>query len=173
MVNMPNAVEMQAITKRFPGVVANDCASLSIRSGEIHALLGENGAGKTTLMNVLYGLYQPEGGRILVRGEPATMTGAARRPSSSGIGMVHQHFSAGAYSDRGREHHVGDAARSPHLLLDLSSSIEKGSRWRERQHSTGLALRAGRHWSSSPGSVGEQQRVEIAKALYLGAVSTC
>src|SRR5439155_26058096 len=85
------AIEMRGITKRYPGVVANDGIDLIVRPGEIHALLGENGAGKTTLMNVLYGLATPDEGQILMNGEPVRITG----PSDAikrGIDMVHQHF---------------------------------------------------------------------------------
>ena len=85
------ALEMRGITKRYPGVVANDHIDLEIRPGEIHALLGENGAGKTTLMNVLYGLAVPDEGEILLDGKPVNIAG----PSDAiarGIGMVHQHF---------------------------------------------------------------------------------
>ena len=66
-------VSMRRIEKRFPGVLANDRVDFEARPGEIHALLGENGAGKTTLMNILYGIYQPDGGEILIRGEPAVV----------------------------------------------------------------------------------------------------
>ena len=82
---------MRGITKRYPGVVANDHIDLDVRPGEIHALLGENGAGKTTLMNILYGLARPDEGQILLDGQPVSMTG----PSDAiarGISMVHQHF---------------------------------------------------------------------------------
>ena len=85
------ALEMRAITKRYPGVVANDHIDLEVRPGEIHALLGENGAGKTTLMNVLYGLAKPDEGVILLDGQEVTIAG----PSDAiarGISMVHQHF---------------------------------------------------------------------------------
>src|SRR5260370_11291624 len=85
------ALEMRGITKRYPGVVANDSIDLDIRPGEIHALLGENGAGKTTLMNILYGLARPDAGQILLDGEEVHLTG----PSDAinrGISMVHQHF---------------------------------------------------------------------------------
>src|SRR5688500_12055761 len=87
----PPALEMRGITKRFPGIVANDAISLDVRKGEIHALLGENGAGKSTLMNILYGLVAPDEGEILIDGE----TAAIRDPADAiarGIGMVHQHF---------------------------------------------------------------------------------
>ena len=84
-------IELQAITKRFPGVTANDHVDLAVRTGEIHAIVGENGAGKSTLMRVLYGLYQPDAGTIRVRGEPVAIE-SPRRALEFGIGMVHQHF---------------------------------------------------------------------------------
>src|SRR5213593_2807132 len=84
-------LELKGITKRFPGVVANDSIDFDLRRGEVHALLGENGAGKSTLMNVLYGLYRADEGEIVLNGEPITFhsPGDAIR---AGIGMVHQHF---------------------------------------------------------------------------------
>src|SRR6201996_8698856 len=84
-------LELRAITKRFGALVANDAISLVVEPGEIHALLGENGAGKSTLMNVLYGLYQPEDGQILVDDVPVTFKGPGDA-MAAGIGMVHQHF---------------------------------------------------------------------------------
>ena len=87
----PYAIEMLHITKRFPGIIANDDITLQLRHGEIHALLGENGAGKSTLMSVLFGLYQPEKGEIRKDGETVSI----RNPNDAtalGIGMVHQHF---------------------------------------------------------------------------------
>src|SRR5204863_8053772 len=85
------AVEMRGIVKRFPGVVANNGIDLSVRRGEIHALLGENGAGKTTLMNILFGLYHPDEGEIRVNGQPVRF-GSARDAVLAGLAMVHQHF---------------------------------------------------------------------------------
>src|SRR5437870_10682602 len=82
---------MRGITKKFPGIVANDDVSLDVLKGEVHALLGENGAGKSTLMNILYGLYKADEGEIRLQGKPATFT-SARDAIEAGIGMVHQHF---------------------------------------------------------------------------------
>ena len=85
------AIEMLNITKRFPGIVANDNITLQLKKGEIHALLGENGAGKSTLMSVLFGLYQPEEGEIRKNGQKVTINNP-NDANELGIGMVHQHF---------------------------------------------------------------------------------
>ena len=84
-------IELRGITKRFPGVVANRDIDLVIRAGEIHALVGENGAGKSTLMKVLYGMYLPEEGQILVNGTVSPFRGP-NDAIAAGVGMVHQHF---------------------------------------------------------------------------------
>ena len=84
-------LELRAITKRFPGVLANDDVNFDLRRGEVHALLGENGAGKSTLMNILYGLYRPDGGEIRLNGKPVSFSSASDA-IDAGIGMVHQHF---------------------------------------------------------------------------------
>jgi len=88
---MVNAVEMRGIVKRFPGVLANDRVNFDLRTGEIHALLGENGAGKSTLMNILAGLYRQEEGTIRVHDQPVSFR-SPRAAIEHGIGMVHQHF---------------------------------------------------------------------------------
>src|ERR1700687_1600392 len=82
---------MRGVRKEFPGVVASDNVDLDIRRGEVHALLGENGAGKSTLMNILYGLYRPDTGEILLHGKPVSFS-SARDAIRAGIGMVHQPF---------------------------------------------------------------------------------
>jgi general nucleoside transport system ATP-binding protein len=88
---MPTAVELRGITKRFPGVVANDDVHFEASEGEVHALLGENGAGKSTLSNILTGLYRPDEGEILLGGKPVTFH-SPRDALDAGICMVHQHF---------------------------------------------------------------------------------
>src|ERR671914_1531211 len=84
-------LELKGITKRFPGVVANDDVHFELAKGEVHALLGENGAGRSTLVNILYGLYHPDEGEILLNGRPVRI-GSPRDAIDLGIGMVHQHF---------------------------------------------------------------------------------
>ena len=85
------SLELKGITKRFPGVLANDNVNISVQTGEILAMLGENGAGKTTLMNILYGLYTPDEGEVLVDGKTLQLSSPADS-IAAGIGMVHQHF---------------------------------------------------------------------------------
>ncbi|MFN2303897.1 MAG: ATP-binding cassette domain-containing protein, partial [Anaerolineales bacterium] len=88
---MTPILQLKDITKQFPGVLANDHINLRLEKGEILALLGENGAGKTTLMNILYGLYQPDEGEIIIKGESITCN-SPTDAIKAGIGMVHQHF---------------------------------------------------------------------------------
>src|SRR2546426_7684014 len=87
----PPVLELHGITKRFPGVLANDHVDFDLRRGEVHALLGENGAGKSTLMSILYGLYSADEGEILMNGEPVEIN-SPKAAIERGIGMVHQHF---------------------------------------------------------------------------------
>jgi ABC-type uncharacterized transport system ATPase subunit len=152
-------VVMEKITKRFPGVVANDEVDLTLATSEIHALVGENGAGKSTLMRVLYGLYPPDGGRILVRGREVRIT-SPRQAIAHGIGMVHQHF---VLVDRFTvtENIVLGAEGGPVLDLD-----EASKKVRELARGYGFAVRPDALVETL--SVGEEQRVEILKALYRG-----
>jgi simple sugar transport system ATP-binding protein len=156
-------LEMLGIRKEFPGVVANDRVSFDVRRGEVHALLGENGAGKSTLMNILYGLYRPDGGEIRLNGKPVSFS-SAREAIDAGIGMVHQHFMlipvmtvaenvvlgtepvrSGVFLDEpAAEQRVADLAQTLRFAVDPKALVEDIS-------------------------VGQQQRVEIMKALYRNA----
>ena len=157
------ALEMRGITKRYPGVVANDHIDLDVRRGEIHALLGENGAGKTTLMNVLYGLARPDEGRILMDGREIQIAG----PSDAiarGISMVHQHFMLVPVLSVAENVILGAETMSGPLFVD------------RREADRRIADLAGRFgFDLDPDakvgslSVGQQQRVEILKALYRDA----
>jgi len=160
MVDEAPVLELRGITKRFPGVVANDRVDFDLRRGEVHALLGENGAGKSTLVNVLYGLYQPDEGEVLVKGEPIRLH-SPKDAISHGIGMVHQHFMlipvmtvaenivlatepthAGLLLDyRAANKRVADLSRPFNFKIDPAARVESIT-------------------------VGQQQRVEILKALY-------
>jgi general nucleoside transport system ATP-binding protein len=157
------ALEMRGITKRYPGVVANDHIDLDIRPGEIHALLGENGAGKTTLMNVLYGLARPDEGQILLDGNEVHLTG----PSDAidrGINMVHQHFMLVPVLTVAENIVLGDETMTARYFLDRGEAhrriVELGRRF-------GFEVDPEAKVGSL--SVGWQQRVEILKALYRNA----
>jgi ABC-type uncharacterized transport system ATPase subunit len=157
------ALEMRGITKRYPGVVANDGIDLDIQPGEIHALLGENGAGKTTLMNILYGLARPDEGQILLDGTPV----AIRDPAdaiSRGIGMVHQHFMLVPVLSVADNILLGDETMANPVFIDRNESrrriLELGQRF-------GFEIDPDARVGSL--SVGWQQRVEILKALYRDA----
>jgi len=159
---MANAIELIGITKRFPGVIANDNVNLAVEKGEIHAVCGENGAGKSTLMKILYGMQPPDEGQILVNDKVVTLTS----PSDAidlGIGMVHQHFmladqltvmenvilgsepmKRGLIDFDGARTHLKAVAESYGLSIDPDDLVESLE-------------------------VGERQRVEIIKVLYRGA----
>lgn len=155
-------VKMRGIVKTFPGVVANDNVDIDVSAGEVLALLGENGAGKTTLMKVLYGLYRPDSGEILINDEPVSISS----PSDAidlGIGMVHQHFML-VPSLTVTENVVLGLRSSRGPLLDLEPAAR---RIEELASKYNLAVDPyAPVWQLS---VGEQQRVEIIKALYRGA----
>lgn len=155
-------IEMRGVSKRFPGVLANDHVDFDVASGEVHALLGENGAGKSTLMKILYGMYHPDEGEILLNGKPVTI----HSPTDAinlGIGMIHQHFmlvqtltvaenvALGLPSSRGV---LTDLDRVSERILELAKIY---------------SLRIDPDAYIWQLSVGQQQRVEIIKALYRGA----
>jgi general nucleoside transport system ATP-binding protein len=155
-------LELKGITKRFPGIVANDHVDFDLRRGEVHGLLGENGAGKSTLMNILYGLYHPDEGEIRLRGKSVRIH-SPREAIDLGIGMVHQHFMLIPVMTVA-ENIVLHAEPHRGPFLDIE---EAENRVREISKQFGLAVRPGARVESI--SVGMQQRVEILKALYRGA----
>jgi simple sugar transport system ATP-binding protein len=153
------AVELRGITKRFPGVVANSDITLSVRAGTIHAIVGENGAGKSTLMKILYGMYRPDEGEILVRGKPISFH-SPQQAIDVGIGMVHQHF---MLADNftvlenvvlGAERRHGIGAEAAAKITEISRQYGLGVEPDELMEDLG---------------VGDRQRVEILKVLYRGA----
>ncbi len=157
---MAPVLELRSITKRFPGVLANDHIDLSLQEGEIHALLGENGAGKTTLMNILYGLYQPDEGEIFVRGKRIEV----HSPSdaiAAGIGMVHQHFMLIPVFTVTENVMLGEEATRVAGILDRAAAA---ARIREISEQFHLAVEPEAYIKDLP--VGVQQRVEIIKLLY-------
>jgi general nucleoside transport system ATP-binding protein len=157
---MPPLLELSGITKRFPGVLANDHISLTLEPGEIHALLGENGAGKTTLMNILYGLYHPDEGKILVRGQEVRMSNP-EEAIRLGIGMVHQHFMLVPVFTVAENVMLGVETLKNGILLDRSRVAE---RIREISEQYGLLVDPNAFVKDL--AVGVQQRVEILKILY-------
>ena len=120
----PPVLELRGITKRFPGIVANDHVDLDVRAGEVHALLGENGAGKSTLMNVLSGLYHPDEGEILLRGKPVRF-GSAKDAIESGIGMVHQHFMLIPVMTVAENIVLATEPRKAGVLLDYDAAVKR------------------------------------------------
>jgi general nucleoside transport system ATP-binding protein len=154
------ALEMRNITKRYPGVTANDGISLDLRRGEIHALLGENGAGKTTLMNVLYGLARPDEGQILIDGRPVTIT-APSDAIARGISMVHQHFMLVPVLSVAENIVLGAETMANRVFLDRREADRRIAALAER---FGFDIDPDARVGTL--SVGQQQRVEILKALY-------
>jgi len=157
------ALEMRGISKGFPGVMANDGIDLSIRPGEIHALLGENGAGKSTLMNILYGLLTPDDGEILLDGRPTQISSPADA-IARGIGMVHQHFMLVPVFTVAENIVLGNETMANAVFLDIHRS-----EGRIRDLATQLGFEIDPDAKAADLSVGIQQRIEILKALYRGA----
>ena len=114
-------LQLRSITKRFGAFVANDAVDLDVHPGEIHCLLGENGAGKSTLMNVLYGLYQPDGGEIVIDGKVQHFDNP-RQAMAAGIGMVHQHFMLVEVFTVAENMILG---REPGFIMDINVAREK------------------------------------------------
>jgi len=162
-VDRPVVLELRGITKRFPGIVANDDVSFDLRQGEVHALLGENGAGKSTLMNVVYGLYRPDEGEIRINGEPVEI-GSTRAAIENGVGMVHQHFMLIPVMTVAENIVLATEPVRNGVLLDYAAA-EK----RVRELSTRFGLAVDPRATVEDITVGQQQRVEILKALYRGA----
>src|SRR6185436_12514215 len=153
-------LELRGITKRFPGVLANDRVDFDLRRGEIHALLGDNGAGKSTLMNILYGLYTPDDGEIVIRGEEVRMS-SPREAIERGIGMVHQHFML-----------IPVMTVAENIVLAVEPTRAGGLLDYRAASRTVSALAESFGFAIDPNAlieditVGQQQRVEILKALY-------
>jgi general nucleoside transport system ATP-binding protein len=156
-------LELHGITKRFPGVLANDHVDFDLHRGEVHALLGENGAGKSTLMNILYGLYHPDEGDILINGEPVRIS-SPREAIGHGIGMVHQHFMLIPVMTVAENVVLASEPRKGGVFLDYEAAVE-----RVRQLSAAFSFAIDPHAKVESITVGQEQRVEILKALYRGA----
>ena len=152
-------IEMLGITKRFPGIVANDNFTLQLRKGEIHALLGENGAGKSTLMSVLFGMYQPEEGIIKKNGEVVKINDP-NDATRLGIGMVHQHFKL-----------IDVFTVLDNIILGAETTKlgflqKKEARRKVEEISERYGLKVNLDAKVEDITVGMQQRVEILKMLY-------
>src|SRR5256714_3731585 len=161
---MRAAVELRGITKRFPGVVANEHVDFEAAEGEVHALLGENGAGKTTLSNILTGLYRPDEGEIVLFGRSVEFH-SPRDALDAGIAMVHQHFRLVSPFTVAENVVLGDHRDVGRSFLLHTRAIESKVGELSRRYGLAVEPRA-RIWQLS---LGEQQRVEILKALYQDA----
>jgi ABC-type uncharacterized transport system ATPase subunit len=155
-------LEMRGISKRFPGVIANDGVDFDVEAGEVHTLFGENGAGKSTLMRILYGIHKPDAGEIRINGEVTTIASPADA-IAQGIGMIHQHFML-----------VNTLTVAENVALGLRSTrrpLTDLSRVSDRIHelSEQYSLQVDPDATVWQLSVGERQRVEIIKALYRNA----
>ncbi len=156
---MDYIIEMIGITKEFPGIIANDNITLQVKKGEIHALLGENGAGKSTLMSVLFGLYQPEKGKIKIKGQDVKIN-SPLDANALGIGMVHQHFKL-VHNFTVLQNIILGVETTKNGLLEMSSAREKVMELSKKYN-----LMVDPDALISDITVGMQQRVEILKMLY-------
>lgn len=156
---MGSMIQLKEITKRFPGIVANDHISIDFEEGEIHTLAGENGAGKSTLMNILYGLYQPDEGELLIRGKPVKFS-SSRDSIRNKIGMVHQHFMLIPKLTVTENIIVGQEIGTA-FKVDRKTASERIKALSEQY---GLKINPDQRVAEL--SVTEQQRVEILKILY-------
>ena len=156
-------LEMRSIRKEFPGVIANDDVSFDVRRGEVHALLGENGAGKSTLMNILYGLYRPDGGEIRLNEKPVSFA-SARDAIQAGIGMVHQHFMLIPVMTVAENIVLGTEPVREGIFLDEAAADRRVSDMAKT-----FRFEVDPDALVQDISVGQQQRVEIMKALYRNA----
>jgi len=160
---MPPILELRGITKRFPGVLANDHIDLQLNKGEILALLGENGAGKTTLMNILYGLYSPDEGEIIIKGKP-TLIKYPNDAITAGVGMVHQHFMLIPVFTVTENVMLGNEYTRPGGFLDTLKAAKK-----VQEISNQFKLDIDPEALIEDLPVGLQQRVEIIKLLFRNA----
>jgi general nucleoside transport system ATP-binding protein len=156
-------LELRGMTKRFPGIVANDHIDFDLGRGEVHALLGENGAGKSTLMNVLYGLYHPDEGEIRIKGESVRIN-SPKDAIERGIGMVHQHFMLIPVMTVAENIVLASEPTRGGVLLDYGAARKRVT---ELSRTFNFAIEPDARIDEI--TVGQQQRVEILKALYRGA----
>jgi ABC-type uncharacterized transport system ATPase subunit len=163
MPERPQVLEMRHITKRFPGIVANDDVSFDLLEGEVHALLGENGAGKSTLMNILNGLYHADEGEILIKGNTVRL-GSPSASIGAGVGMVHQHFMLIPVMTVAENIVLAEEPTRNGIVFDVR---EAERRVQEISDRYGLAVDPAAKIEDI--TVGQQQRVEILKALYRDA----
>ncbi len=159
---MAEAIAVKNITKAFPNVIANNRVNISVKEGEIRAIVGENGAGKTTLMKILYGLYHPDSGSIYIKGEERKLF-SPRDAISMGIGMVHQHFML-VPSFTIAQNIVLGVEPMKGLFVDEEKLVKN-----VKEVSTRYGFDINVNKLAADASVGEQQRAEILKALYRGA----
>src|SRR5699024_9965951 len=158
-----NIIEFKEITKEYQGVVANNNIDLSIKGGEIHAIIGENGAGKSTLMKILYGLEQPTRGKILFKGKPTIMS-SPTKAIDLGIGMVHQHFMLVPSFTVAENIVLGVEPRKNNIFIDFNKAVKI-----TEELSRTYGLEVDPYSKVESVSIGIKQRIEILKVLYKGA----